>query len=826
MNTTNNITAKNMNLDTIAFSKGFLRVDEYSTITDLGDEFLKTATELKPLVMSMQAELMRFGYMFNAECLYYLNNMSDEELEILADNVLAYLENSFGDGCFVTLFGNYPHTVMMMSEIEMFFHQIIHYLSGGTYSPAMPSCDDTELRMLHDRYDGVTFRDSYKLIKPISTADFVAYFKKILGAQQSLTSYDKEVVTYLIDNYNYLVDNVEDLLPEEVPFKETLCLLFDRVPSLYPKTVTDVLRYAVYLSGGDITLPRVPRAVDFGWGKMLDLPNISKYLRTCYENQLAQARSKFKFKKFSRAERRRILGMIEHLFEEQKAAGKHGDNILADMKKYSERWIRLAEILHPGEYNNKFPETCGAFTMLRNSAQYISTYYGRVNAARNANDIKLLVKIFTERPGEFARNIDNLLRNYPSETENIMTAFVQQALPQVSTKVIYELLDHFNVRNDVEFREGRYVVVKGARNAFSLPALPELDNEVLARLMNAFVEELSSRIANNSESLNNKTIIIDKKLVNIALPKNMRSMNITPGQIARGSVIPIKADTGIFRCYCRWIDKHGHYDLDLSTQMFDKDFKYITSISWDSYYKRENWAVFSGDVRHRQGNCAEYIDIDIAGAKNAGVRYIAACVNDYDGQGFEKKDAWAGVMERSQMGTQGEITWAPKTITTGFKLTSVCTNIIMTVIDLEKMVMYVVDEDTAGLPVASTNRGQISDVVRRYVNQKRYFNAFSLIQFNADCRGANVVGIDTDDIEKMKNSLDEHKRKFTLLKKQYEDELANIPEEGDNERLAARNKLVDNLADINLELEMLNNTEVITYDDITSDYTKLFEWMF
>ena len=69
----------------------------------------------------------------------------------------------------------------------------------------MPSCDDTELTLLHDRYDGIIFRDSYKLIKPISTADFVAYFKKILGAQQSLTSYDKEVVTYLIDNYNMTI---------------------------------------------------------------------------------------------------------------------------------------------------------------------------------------------------------------------------------------------------------------------------------------------------------------------------------------------------------------------------------------------------------------------------------------------------------------------------------------------------------------------------------------------------------------------------------------------------------------------------------------------
>ena len=811
-----------MNINTIAFSKGYLRVKEYNTTADFADTYLKSLEGLSPLVMAMQAELMRYGLMFDAECLYYLERMDTEDLETLAEDLADYLGDTYGDGCFVSLFGNFPQTVMMMSETEMFFHQIIHYLSGGAYSPAMPSCDDTELTLLHDKYDGIIFRDSYKLIRPISNEDFVAYFKKILSAQQSLTSYDKEVISYLIDNYSEVVDKVEDLIPEEVPFKETLCFLFSKVNGIYPKTVTDVLRYAVYLSGGDVALPKIPTSIDYGWGNYNS--SWTQYMKDYYDRCLKDARAPFKFKKFSRPERRQILGMIEHLFEEQAALGKQGDNILADMKKYAERWVRLAEILHPGEYQKKFPHTYEAFNVIRNAAQYISTYYGRVNAARQSNDVKLLVAIFTERPGEFARNIDSLLRNYPSEVNYILDAFVK-VLPEISVKMLYELLDHFYVRNDAEFRDERYVMGKGSRKAYKLPIIPELNEEVRDKLMSLFTKELLKRHAEFG-SLTGKTYIVDKKISNIALPKNMRSMNIAPGQIARGSVLPIKADTGIFRCYCRWIDKYGHYDLDLSTQMFDKDFKYITSISWDSYYKRENWAVFSGDVRHRQGNCAEYIDIEIAGAKNAGVRYIVACVNDYDGQGFEKKDAWAGVMERSQMGTQGEITWAPKTITTGFKLTSVCTNIIMTVIDLEKMVMYVVDEDTAGLPVASTNRGQISDVVRRYANQKRYFNAFSLIQFNADCRGANVVGIDTDDIEKMKNSLDEHKRKFTLLKKQYEDELANIPEEGDNERLAARNKLVDNLADINLELEMLNNTEVITYDDIASDYTKLFEWMF
>ena len=245
MNKNNTTTAKNMNINTIAFSKGYLRVKEYDTTVDFADTYLKSLEGLSPLVMAMQAELMRYGLMFDAECLYYLERMDTEDLETLAEDLADYLGDTYGDGCFVSLFGNFPQTVMMMSETEMFFHQIIHYLSGGAYSPAMPSCDDTELALLHDKYDGIIFRDSYKLIRPISNEDFVAYFKKILSAQQSLTSYDKDVVSYLIDNYSEVVDKVEDLIPEEVPFKETLCFLFSKVDGIYPKTVTDVLRYAV-----------------------------------------------------------------------------------------------------------------------------------------------------------------------------------------------------------------------------------------------------------------------------------------------------------------------------------------------------------------------------------------------------------------------------------------------------------------------------------------------------------------------------------------------------------------------------------------------------
>ena len=303
-------------------------------------------------------------------------------------------------------------------------------------------------------------------------------------------------------------------------------------------------------------------------------------------------------------------------------------------------------------------------------------------------------------------------------------------------------------------------------------------------------------------------------------------MNIAPGQLARGSALPIKTTTGIFRCYCRWVDKFGQYDLDLSTMMYDKDFKYLAAISWNSCYKQEDWAVFSGDVRHRQGNCAEYIDIDVNKAKKAGVRYIVASVDDYDGTGFAKKDAWAGVMERDSFGTPGELTWAPKTITTGFKLTSVCTNIVMTVIDLEKMVMYVVDEDRSGIPIASRSINTLGLVAKRYATQKRFFNGHSLIAFSVDARGGNILSVEHDDIEEVKANLATAKKRFLELKKNYEDELCNLPESSDTARIDAHNKLRQNLNQIEAELEKINNTEIISYDDIASDYTKLLAWMF
>ena len=72
---------------------------------------------------------------------------------------------------------------------------------------------------------------------------------------------------------------------------------------IYPKTVTDVLRYAVFLSGGDVALPKIPTSLDYGWGNYDS--SWPQYMKDHYNRNLQNARAPFKFKKFSN--KRRIL---------------------------------------------------------------------------------------------------------------------------------------------------------------------------------------------------------------------------------------------------------------------------------------------------------------------------------------------------------------------------------------------------------------------------------------------------------------------------------------------------------------------------------------
>ena len=785
-----------MNFTTIAFSKGKLLIPEtiIKQVEEMSAEEIYSGferNESNSFAVELQGELMRYGKILDEKTFKAVSLLDRKTADSLADSVLDYLKETYGDnGTYVTLFGNFPHTVLTMPEYLMFLHTIVHYLSDGQYVPSIESVDDAEQFVIHQRFDERVFKDEYKKISYVSKKEVSDICKNICSSQQSLSEYDKKVVEYFCKNYKELTDNYTDCFPEKIPFKETLCIVASKLPEYKLQTVTDVLRLAAYISDIDISLPAIPKTINYGWRKIE--PDMSLY----------------NFKKFKRHERRYLLSEIENIF----ASAKNQDSVLAEMKTHLNKWLRLGEILHPGEFKNQFPQTFDAFDKLRNAAKYIKTFYAQIDMYREKNDLVSLLKVLSTRPGEFARNIDWVLRKNANDSDKVINAF-KKVLPEVSMKVLYELAEHFNVRNDNI--ENRMVFLKAARKPVKIKNSVAISDTLVRTVMSAILDEIKNRFA-TKETLKGQIISVDEDLMNIPLPTNMRSASAAVNQLPRGTKLKIKNDTGLLRLYCRWEDKDGTKDIDLSCILLKQDGE-NQMISWNSSYginiDGKKAAVFSGDTRHRKGFCAEYIDLNVELLKKAGWRYVVANANDFDGAGFSVKDTYAGIMSIDKM-DPGKTTWYPANVDLGFKVTSPCTNVTLVVVDLYDMKMYLVDEDTNGIPVASVYKNRYEAIVNRYVNQKKVFNCFNTIVMNAKARGAIVVQCSHDVVLERKAQTEKAIQEIKTVVQEI-----HLQSHVTTEMLEKEKVLMQKYA----ELEKL---QYITYDDIAASYTNIFEWMF
>ena len=773
-----------MNFSTIAFSKGYLYLnsenfEKYSSQI-LNNKIVFKANDhscFDAKIVSIQAQVMVYGYMFDEQCLTMMEYMSDEDIAKYCSELSEYLGNTYGDGEFNSLFADFPATVLNMDVRTFYTGQILHYLTGGLIpmnnEPGSEKCNSFLSSFTHE---------DYQLIRLANTSIMCDLCKDICSAQQSLTSYDKDVVLYFCNNVLDLPGDIDiqAIIPENIPFKETLCMLASNGFSS-PKTTTDVLRVAVYMSGGDITLA-----------------------------------TPCKFKKFSRSERRLVMSLLENVL---KGFGNNQEDLYAEMKTYLGPWIRIGEIIHPGN-EKRYPYVKDAFRILRNESKYIKTYEYYLNEAYKIKDLDYMLSLLEKRPGKFARNIDWILRTRDSYDDQmkVINSF-NKVIDKVSLKVIYELIEYYNKRNEDFFTGSRSVFLKGARKSTFIKKLDTI-NEDIRQIMLSNLNVALLKAFSEKDSLLGKAVIIEDKLSNIMLPTNMRSMNIAPGQQTRGTKIPLTPTNDVLRLYVHWKDPNGIYDLDLSTALYDSDINLKDTLSWNSNCKLYDnngniMCVFSGDVRHNIGNSAEYIDISVSRAKEYGIRYVVGLVSDFDCGGFNNMDAWAGVMFRDKFGTPGEKTWAPETVANGFKITSKCNNIIMSIVDLEEMCMIVVDEDLTGIPVLTSQctSSRFKARVQRALYPK-YFNALKLVEMNAKARYANVEIVDKEFINKIQEQL------LTLpkLKAEYNDLCSK-----DISEISSEYKQLTILRDT---IKILESIILISYNDISADYTKLFMWMF
>ncbi len=398
------------------------------------------------------------------------------------------------------------------------------------------------------------------------------------------------------------------------------------------KTATDVLRLAVGLSGGDVSLA-----------------------------------ANTKFKNFRRSERRFLLNLLE-----QRPA------IVEDMLRYKKRWIRLGEKLHPTEYQHVYPKVAEALDVIRNDKPF-ATFNNILEAALERKEFSKAVEQLQTRPGEFARRLDFLLRS-AEDPSTVLEPFAK-VVGQVSTNVLLQNLAHFKGR--LEPRDLRVFFPKGeVAKAYGIPnALPELSREVCDALVELIRQALIDRFGKLSEL---GKVYINPRLDSYTVPLAQRSASKSLRNLARGSRFPMPGKNTI-RFFLWWKEgivngvSTGRVDIDLSAVFYDENWKYLNHVSYTNLKSKRMGVFHSGDITSAPFGACEFIDIDINKSLSQQSRYVVMSLYSFSGQPYcNLPECYAGWMMRKSPDS-GEI-FEPSTVSEKIDIasnTSICIPVIL-----------------------------------------------------------------------------------------------------------------------------------------------------
>jgi hypothetical protein len=637
------------------------------------------------VLASLQKNLEGLGFLLAEDVIDGLKSLSPLQVDAFYQRLVKDLRAMVGaHRPFKPMYPNFPAQVMEMTEAELYFNAILHY-----WTQKLPGYEVEEREPLKDRPNG-------RLIRLGNRDDFEGIFTRLAGSKTPFAPQDQEDVKWFVAQYR---DEIERLLPGSLPSKENLAFLgaqlirntenANTILDRHIKTATDVLRLAVAMSGGDVSLAA---ACQFG--------------------------------KFRRAERSLLLGWLERT-----------KNRTEDMLRWKPRWIRLGERLHPGEYADRFPNTVAAFDILRNDRPF-ETFNSRVETGLLKKDTGAVLGLLDARPGELARRLDHLART-ASESKMIVERFRDRAA-KVSTPVLLQVLTHFRYR-DTEgglrafFPKGSVAKVYGTEKP--LPALP-------SGVADEFTEVCERTLIERFASLPPLgKCYLDARLKNYLVPFSQRSASKALRTLVRGSRLPLP-DCSTLRFFVWWKNGRSRVDIDLSAAMYDADFRYIDTLA---YYNLKNFgAHHSGDIVDAPKGAAEFIDIDLAECLKQSVRYVVMCLNSFTEQPYcDLPECFAGWMAR-QKPNSGEI-FEPKTVIDKIDVASDTRMCLPAIFDLVERVVIWADIALSGSPRFPNNvhhnLGGVSLMLRALV-QLRKTDLHTLFGLHVKARGEAVSEVE------------------------------------------------------------------------------------
>lgn len=602
------------------------------------------------VIAALQKNIAKLGFVLAPEVCERLEKLPVEKVDSFYKGLISGLREMVGAHReFRPMYPNFPEQVMEMSEAQLYWNAIVHYCTNRLQPFAKrerpPLLDATEPKVI-----GLGSRE-----------DFERIFTLLVSAKTSISAQDKADVRWFVSQYR---DDIARLLPAEIPSKENLATLgaallrgtgFERAwLSDRVKTATDVLRLAVAMADGDVSLAEP-----------------------------------VKFAKFTRGERALFLSWLE----------RH-PNPTEDMLRWKGRWIRLGERLHPGDYKSRFPKAWAAFDVLRNDRAF-ETFNSAVERKLVFGDGAAVVALLQSRPGELTRRLDHLLRT-AKEPASVVAAFRQQA-PAVSTPVLLQAMTHFEKRDEpgelrTFFPKGDVAKVQAVANV--LPSLPTGTAYAIAEICETTLVARFAKLPSLGRCF------LDPRLVDFLVPFSQRSASKALRTLVRGSRLPLP-ECKVLRFFIWWRNGSARTDIDLSAALYDAAFKYVDVVS---YYNLKNFGgCHSGDIVDAPLGAAEFIDLDVEKTKAHGVRYIVMSINSFTMQPYcDLPECFGGWMARQQSNS-GEV-FEPRTVQDKVDIASNTRVCLPAVFDLvEKRVIWM-DIALRGSPFWNNVENNLSGV--------------------------------------------------------------------------------------------------------------------
>ena len=560
------------------------------------------------LVRQLDIALMNVGFKLSPDLTKYLISLNSFDCSSAANSILEATKKLVGDHVRHNVyFKEFPKNVP--DTFEFWWGQLISLFFTGdcTYGTVQHTYE--EMLEAQEEFAEI-FKRKAKVINLGSSLQEETFnlYKDLAGSSIPLNPEDRTLLEELLqaikDDDN--LRNVKVGVRENKAIINTFMVNNNR-PVINMDTVTDVLRLAANLSGGDVTL-----------------------------------QEKVKFKTFPRKIRRALLYALDQI-----PSSKYEDLFL-----YQEQWKRLGERLHPHEFHYYNAQIF--FSNVRGETK-LQKWSGQVEEAIQNGDNNTAVDLLAVKPGYLIKNVDRLVRTSNEKEYKYFKTNFKKLLDKVSMRNLLSLRQHLISRNNAESR----IFINKSGKGFAIQnKLEKIDQPKIVDICSIIDRSLVNRLPNE------ELLISNNVLPTFAIPLSEKNKSEGFDVLPRGSVIELDPKMEIVRFFVYWHQNSQRTDYDLSLQFYDKNFNATGQVSWTSL--RNSFAIHSGNITNGTHGSSEFLDIDI-NQLPPNVYYFVPTVNVFSGEKFDEvKECFFGYMARSKY--EKGAPFEPKTVKTKFAL--------------------------------------------------------------------------------------------------------------------------------------------------------------